>query len=142
MRAALAALCLLTVGCGGVQKAYPLRKKALRDFERGDHSACVGNAVRAILFAERDLSDLAQDKSVAAWMLGETLHIRAHCLRALQRTPEAIADLDKAGKYLNEVCLRGDFFSKSVREKHCQAAADDMETLAKWKKELAVKEKP
>lgn len=142
-RAVLAVAAALALsGCARL-KADKLMMTGLEDLNAQRYEQCVRGTSEAIPIYERLLEAFSpQERSTSGELggLGTSRTARAKCRWALNRQAEAIADLEEGIKLQNERCHSNlSALIKDQKRRACEDVANDIETLAKWKKELAKK---
>ena len=95
--------------------------------------------------AEVSTQALEQGKNIPGWSgshRGTIYGGRALSQKELGKLSEAIADLEESVKLQNEHCHTNfPMGTGHIRDSVCEQTANDMELLAKWKKELATQGK-
>jgi hypothetical protein len=148
----IAALAAFFSGCvGALNKATSLQKQAEGEFSRGEFAACAAHmgeasATRETWWKENGRPDPFRIDNVAlVRRMAQAHHVRAHCLKNSGDVSGAVGEMETAIRAMNIACQQraGDVIVKALesgnKEATCQTAADDGETLARWKKELAKK---
>lgn len=120
-----------------LEKSKKLSAQGEQAYKAGRHQQCVDIVNQAIAFTEEGsrVGDVGDRKTAISYM-GKNLHRRALCQWELGKKNEAVKDMEEAVQYFNQFC--GVVTLNRVRD--CDQSADSMEQLAKWKKELGVKE--
>jgi hypothetical protein len=148
VRPVLLVLVVLAAGCfPGLNKAESLQKQAEADYAKENYAACsqhMGEAIetRRQWWGANGASDLSKLDNVAiVRRMAQAYHVHALCLKGEKRDAEAVGEMETAIKYMTTACTRrgGDWIVKSMeagnKDATCGTAADDAETLARWKKE-------
>lgn len=119
-------------------KAEKIWMTGMKDHKAGRYEECVKNMSTAMEMFQEILNNPRQAKHHVGVHggLAYTHTGRARCRWELGQRQEAIPDMEKGIDMLNHRCRT----VKIQRKRECETVANDTETLAKWKKELGIKE--
>ena len=139
---ALLSICFFAGGCGSLAKERELMDTAKREFAAQNYAACEAHADEAIRlnltsFPNMELVEKAGG-SLDLRLVANQFHARAHCRYGQGRVSEAVQDMETSVKYMAKSCQ---LCLVVERGRTCRQWAEDTETLAIWKKELAAQSK-
>lgn len=132
------------IGVTGCAFGYgnSMQRQGKATFAAGDYRACSHQYAESLKYWVAKAEKASPGAEVIyAGSIAQGYHGRGWCEYKQNNLAGAIDDITMASKHFTDVCKGGLLFNSSYRKAACKQRADDQESLALWKKELAGKSK-